>query len=316
METKKVSIVVPIYNVKDYIHRCIDSLIVQTYRNLEIILVDDGSSDGSGTICDEYMIRDSRVRTIHKINGGVSAARQTGLNEATGEYVAFADPDDYMEPNMIELMLGKALETGADVVTCDFYNNSSVQSVSYQSDKDLLHKLIGNQVTLACWNTFFFRNFLVKHSIGFSPDWLSNSEDKLFNVRALVAGAHYAHVGKPLYRYINRPGSIMNTRARKSFASLQCVIGEIEKLVPTEDFDNLYAMKRYAFIFAYQARYFNDVRNMYPEVRERIAKGGNSDYWSVDSQLARCMRHSPMLVWLVSKIHEHTINKLLSYKNR
>lgn len=305
METKKISIVVPVYNVKAYIHRCIDSLINQTHRNLEIIIVDDGSTDGSGIVCDEYTFNDHRVKTIHKINGGVSAARQTGIDNATGDYVAFADPDDYIEPDMIALMLGKALMSGADVITCDFFNNSGIQSVYYQSDNDLLHRLIGNQVTLACWNTFFSRDFLVRHNIRFSPDWLSNSEDKLFNVRALVAGAHYAHIDKALYHYINRAGSIMNTRSRKSFASLLCVIDEIEMLVPTAEFDDLYAMKRYAFIYAYQGRYFSDVRNMYPEVRERIAENGNANYWSLDSQLARCMNQPPFIVWLIAKTHQY-----------
>ena len=119
-----VSIIVPVYKAEKYIHQCIDSLLAQTYRNIEVILVDDGSPDNCGKICDEYAAKDCRVKVIHQQNGGVSVARQTGIDHATGEYSIHADPDDWVEPNMIEELVTKAVADNADMVICDFYRES------------------------------------------------------------------------------------------------------------------------------------------------------------------------------------------------
>ncbi|OUQ56652.1 hypothetical protein B5E58_10530, partial [Tyzzerella sp. An114] len=97
MENKKISVIVPIYNVEKYLNRCVDSIINQTYKNLEIILVDDGSPDNCGKICDEYAKKDNRIKVVHKENGGVSSARNVGLNIATGDYIGFVDGDDWID---------------------------------------------------------------------------------------------------------------------------------------------------------------------------------------------------------------------------
>ena len=99
-EKNLVSILVPVYNVEKYIRKCLDSSLVQTYPKLEIILIDDGSTDESGKICDEYASKDARIMLIHKHNGGVTSARKAGLKMAKGEYIGFVDPDDWIEPNM------------------------------------------------------------------------------------------------------------------------------------------------------------------------------------------------------------------------
>lgn len=124
-----ISIIVPIYNVEQYLKRCVDSLINQTYRNLEIILVDDGSPDRCGEICDEYAKKDSRVKAIHKPNGGLSDARNKGLDVATGDYVMFVDSDDWLESNTCEIISRMAFEYHADVVVFGMnlvYDNGNV----------------------------------------------------------------------------------------------------------------------------------------------------------------------------------------------
>lgn len=98
-----ISVIVPVYNVENYLCKCVDSIINQTYNNLEIILVDDGSTDGSASICDEYVLKDSRVKVIHKENGGVSSARNIGIAEASGEYICFVDSDDWLELDYFEI---------------------------------------------------------------------------------------------------------------------------------------------------------------------------------------------------------------------
>lgn len=116
----KISIIVPIYNVEKYLQVCIESLIHQTYQNIEILLIDDGSTDKSGEICDYYSKQDTRIKTIHQINKGVAAARNCGVCEATGKYIGFVDPDDWIELSMYETMLYALQKNNADICMCDF----------------------------------------------------------------------------------------------------------------------------------------------------------------------------------------------------
>ncbi len=115
---EKISVIVPIYKVEEYLHRCIDSIINQTYTNLEIILVDDGSPDNCPMICDEYAKKDSRIRVIHKKNGGLSDARNAGLEIATGEYIGFVDSDDWIHKDMYHILYKNIIEKDADIAEC------------------------------------------------------------------------------------------------------------------------------------------------------------------------------------------------------
>ena len=116
-----VSIIVPIYKVEPYLDQCVQSIVDQTYANLEIILVDDGSPDNCPAMCDAWAEKDSRIRVIHKANGGVSSARNAGLDMATGSYIAFVDADDWLEPAAVEILLEQAVSTGADIVVGNYY---------------------------------------------------------------------------------------------------------------------------------------------------------------------------------------------------
>lgn len=116
----KISIIVPIYNVEKYIRRCIESILNQTYTNFELILIDDGSTDSSGVICDEYANKDNRIKVIHKENGGLSSARNAGLDIATGEYISFVDGDDYIAEDMIEKLYNSITGNNADIAVCNY----------------------------------------------------------------------------------------------------------------------------------------------------------------------------------------------------
>lgn len=128
MEDKKtlISVIVPVYNVEQYLSECVDSILEQTYKNLEIILVDDGSTDNSGILCDRYSLKDERVKVIHKVNGGLSDARNKGIEAAKGQYIAFVDSDDYIDPDMYETLLRLCLEYKVPV--------SAVRWGSFESD--------------------------------------------------------------------------------------------------------------------------------------------------------------------------------------
>lgn len=127
----RISIVIPVYQVEKYIKRCLDSILSQTYSNLEIILIDDGSRDMSGKICDEYVKKDSRVKVIHQDNAGVSVARNKGLDICTGDYITFVDSDDFIEPFMYEKMMEKVTEYNCDVVMCDCVKDDGVAQTPY-----------------------------------------------------------------------------------------------------------------------------------------------------------------------------------------
>ena len=122
MKNDLISIIIPVYKVEKYLEKCIESVLKQTYTNLQIILVDDGSPDNCGKICDEYAKKDSRIEVIHKINGGLSDARNVGINRANGRYIGFVDSDDYIKEDMYEKLINLIKEYNADVSICNLYD--------------------------------------------------------------------------------------------------------------------------------------------------------------------------------------------------
>lgn len=122
MKQPLISVIIPVYNVEKYLARCVESILRQTYQNLEIWLIDDGSTDGSGKICDKYTQKEARIRTLHKTHGGVSSARNMGLEHATGDYISFVDADDYIESSMYEQLLSALINNKADISMCGVAN--------------------------------------------------------------------------------------------------------------------------------------------------------------------------------------------------
>ena len=119
--TPSISVIIPVYKAEKYLYRCVDSFLRQTFSDFEVLLIDDGSPDNSGKICDAYSVQDKRIKAFHKTNEGVSSARQYGLDHAEGEYVIHADPDDWVEPTMLEELYQNAVQNNADMVICDFW---------------------------------------------------------------------------------------------------------------------------------------------------------------------------------------------------
>ena len=136
-ELKKVSIIIPVYNMKDYLEEAIESVISQTYKNIEIIIIDDGSNDGSEKICDDYSRLDSRIKVIHQENKGLSAARNKGLEIMTGDYVAYLDPDDVYHPKMIEMLHDKMINEDVDCVICNFISRRTTKKLEFKSIKKI-----------------------------------------------------------------------------------------------------------------------------------------------------------------------------------
>ena len=125
MREPLISIIIPVYGVEEYLNQCLESVVNQTYANLEIILVDDGSKDNCPAMCDGWANKDSRIKVVHKENGGLSSARNAGLDIFTGEYVAFVDSDDYIAQDMYELLYSRAKEGNYDIVDCGYYSEAN-----------------------------------------------------------------------------------------------------------------------------------------------------------------------------------------------
>lgn len=271
-DTPSVSIIVPVYNAAATLPRAVESLLSQTLADIEVLLIDDGSTDASPRLCDAFARRDGRVRVIHRANGGVSRARQTGLEAARGEYVIHADPDDWAEPGMARALLGAARRTGADMVTCDFFQDGSPAGPRYADSAGLLRGLVGVTMVCSCWNVLVRRGFITGHAVGFTPPWLEMSEDFLFLIRLLAAGARAAHLPQAFYHYCSTtPRSLTNSRSRRKLRSIRAVISEIEALVPAADYDSLYMRRKLAVMYAFQGRMLSLVPALYPEIHARLA---------------------------------------------
>ena len=172
MTDPKVSVIVPVYNVAQYLSQCVDSILSQTYKNLEIILVDDGSTDGSGKICDEFQQKDQRVRVIHKSNGGLSDARNVGTAAGTGEFIFYLDSDDYLELNVISALIGLQREYNADMVVGNYYytysdHEDAAQVVTSRTKKygkqEAMALLMQGKLQTFAWGKLIRANIARKH---------------------------------------------------------------------------------------------------------------------------------------------------------
>ena len=203
--TPKISVIVPVYKAEAYLHRCMDSLLAQTFQDFEILLVDDGSPDRSGKICDEYAQKDRRVRVFHKENGGVSSARQCGIDNASGEYTIHADPDDWVETDMLEALYRKAKEEDADMVICDYYTEEKgktkyfVQKPSALDHETVLCELF-QQLHGSCWNKLVRRACYKEFGVKF-PEELSYCEDLFVNTCLLSHPMAVVYLPKAFYHY-------------------------------------------------------------------------------------------------------------------
>ncbi|MCD8019183.1 MAG: glycosyltransferase [Clostridiales bacterium] len=231
----KFSIIVPIYNVEQYLIRCIESLVNQTLKDIEIILVDDGSPDGCPAICDEYAASDSGIRVIHKKNGGVSAARNDGLALTTGEWVLFCDSDDWMERDACEALYDAGEKENVDVVVADIYRikgheiiyNQFFASEFTYRDKAHLNRLVMTDLyqtycpnppegsTIAYggpWNKAVKRSLLVENDIRFDVSLLGLYDDILYTAYVYANMKSITYIRKPVYNYV-----VVETSITKSY---------------------------------------------------------------------------------------------------
>lgn len=228
-----VSVIVPIYNVEKYLKRCIDSILNQTYKNLEIILVDDGSPDKCPAICDEYAKSDKRIKVIHKQNAGVSAARNDGLTIAQGDLIGFVDPDDCIHPSMYEEMVNYLVSQNCDLVSCSFTKFSTEDEINNNLDMNLFPKetLTRNEAISLSFDKNKKEGFinsvwilLIRAAIARSVKFdcsLTNGEDTKYSFEALMKTKQVGMLYAPLYNYYkNENGAVASITSKKR---VQCI---------------------------------------------------------------------------------------------
>lgn len=216
-----ISIVVPVYKVEDVLDRCVRSLINQTYSDIEIILVDDGSPDNCPAMCDEYARKDSRIKVIHKENGGLSDARNAGLLKATGEYILFVDSDDYIELNTCERFVQAVsrhkpeLVVGNAIRIENHHNKEMRHSLNTHGDtisgKEFLkHELKKGTMYMAAWMNLYKRDFLIQNKLFFKVGLLH--EDEQFTPRVFLRAGQVVGTDITFYYYVIREGSITKNK--------------------------------------------------------------------------------------------------------
>lgn len=241
---KKVSIVIPVYNVEKYIRECLDSIIHQTYTNLEVILVDDESKDLSGHICDEYALQDSRIKVVHKKNGGAASARNAGLDLVTGEYINFIDSDDYIDNHYIELLVNNLEKHNADISICSFYDLYTNTIIQHNVENKEFTNIQYIKNYLTDWTSGILWNKLFKKELFDNVRFIEGRriDDEFFTYKGVLNSKKIIQFNTPLIYYRQRMSSVMQNDKNK-------------ELILRDRMDYM--------IFRYK-----DVTSLYPEVKQ------------------------------------------------
>lgn len=312
-----ISVIIPVYNCAKYLSACLDSVLAQTHRELQIIIIDDGSTDGSGDICDRYAALDCRIQVIHQANQGVSAARNVGLSMAEGEMIAFVDADDTVMPDMYEMLIALAHEHQADIVHCGhrkMHLDGSYKDVlgtgvlMVQNGQEACGSLLtGKLFSGGLWNKLYRHSLF--EGIQFDTE-LKINEDVLINVELFIAAKKIVFRDLPKYCYYERKESATHTTRRmKSRRDAAVVAERILKLLADTPLDNIAAQRvMYTLLDLYRACLMSDVRGTRAERRSihkkikmlsaRYSVKSSSQFWNY-----RFMRWLPKMYVLVYRLY-------------
>jgi glycosyltransferase involved in cell wall biosynthesis len=294
----KISVIIPVYEVEPYLKRCLDSVVNQTYTNLEIILVNDGSPDRCGEICENYAHSDSRFKVIHKNNEGLSEARNTGLEIISGDYVFFVDSDDYIEHKAIEVLARRAKETDADLVIGNFiiidetgkmfyrdpFENEKLDVNSLRKSSEKFKYFFGRKygaygasVCNRLYNIKFLRSFNIK----FEKNELVYPEDMLFNMKLYINDPKIELVSENIYYYVMRPYSIVNSYrtnlAERFINLLDSFCRYAEEKDKLRDNSDLIAYRAFSSIDGSGLNIYRHSRQKYKDMKEEIIKYKDCD---------------------------------------
>lgn len=261
-----ITVVVPVYNVSSYLDRCIDSLLAQTYQNLDIILVNDGSTDNSGELCDTYAKKDARIRVAHKENGGLSSARNVGISMALGKYIGFVDSDDWVTEDMFEYLHSLLTDNHADIAVSNLTRCKSVSdankimkyhkesSINIYSQEEYIKKFMkidSQTIEYYAWNKLYKKELLTSKQY---PDG-KTAEDVLGTFKALLSANRIVQSNKVTYFYYVNPTSITASFSEKKANDLLYVWDEVVKLSKDNELYHSWAIlnrKRIDFTILFQ----------------------------------------------------------------
>ena len=316
----KISVIVPVYRVEKYLKRCLDSIINQTYTNLEIILIDDGSDDGCGAICDSYASKDSRVKVIHQTNKGLSASRNIGLKQSTGDFVAFVDSDDYINCHMFEHMMDALVDNNADIAMCDFkyvYDENILDEareddhtvrtevISSHDAQYLMCKDLNARITYTvAWNKLYKKELFDEITY---PEGRIH-EDEARTHELLYKAEKIAYVKCRYYYYYQRNNSISSD---PSTVHLQLIDAYIDRLAfyrGKEEYtlwsmEAVHAMRTYI-----RLNYEFDKANLYMDFKKL------PQYTNLKTELKTGSKHGSYSIMLLLEIHLFSICYRLYYR--
>ncbi len=221
MTNKMVTVVVPVYNMKELLPKCLSALLNQSYDNYEILIIDDGSTDGSSVICDEYAQKEGKVKVIHKENGGLSSARNCGIENATGDFIIFPDPDDWVEKNYLEQLVKLANEYHTDLEICGHYVDDAKKSIVHNTLGKI--KVIDKKDTLCllmrpdafcgfAWNKLYHLDIIKKNNLRFDTE-LGMAQDLHFAFRYIRCCESVVYDPTPTYHYFQHIGGVTNAKS-------------------------------------------------------------------------------------------------------
>lgn len=314
-----ISVIIPVYNVELYIAQCLESVVQQSYASLEIILIDDGSTDASGQICDAFAVKDDRIRVIHQENAGAAAARNTGLDTATGEYLVFADSDDWLERDAYSYMLEELKKEQADIVQCsyrDIYVNKQIDQICKASGSSydqvsFLARFTEDWTCGLLWDKLFKRE--VFKNIRFETGHII--DDEFFTYQGVMNAKKVICRDRIVYNYrMRRSGATGNPEHYEQIVTdkLDYLTKRLDKV--TEAYPPL--SKTYNRHFLYMMIWLSDDSNITEQgieqiqtvLRERWKQCRNSgEGWRVDLKLKQLMRSKP---------HEYLENRTIQYDDK
>ena len=261
----EISIIVPIYNVEKYLKRCIDSILNQTFKEFELILVNDGSTDDCGKICDMYKSKDKRVKVIHKKNGGLSSARNVGLNVAKGKYVAFVDSDDYINKNMYEVLYSNAIKTNADISICNFEYVDDKSVIDINKDIENYEYLIFNNIEalnklylennikiVVAWNKLYKKDLFkdLRYTEG------RIHEDEFIIHKLLYSSKKIAYINAVLYYYLQRVDSITQSKFNLKKIDIVYALNERVEFFRKKNLRQLQFKAQLKYIYSFFFNYY------------------------------------------------------------
>ena len=310
----KVSIIVPVYNVEAFLDECIQSVLAQTYENIEIVLIDDGAKDNSGKMCDDYALKDDRIVVIHKENGGLSSARNAGIEKATGDYFLFVDSDDVITPSMVEIMVSKAIEFDTDIVSTriteyrELLDTGDEQRVKLYNVHDALRNIFyDKQISTSASGKMYSKDLW--ESIRFPVGWLFEDYATIYKV-IMKSKGKTAAVDHYDYYYRPNPNSI----TKASFYHKKMQFYEVNSTVEsamTNSYPDLLSVIHHRVTKVSIAYYRNmgvsdyndsdDIRYVIKMIRKRIFKYMFSSYNFKSKSYGLLIAVFPKLAWIIAK---------------